>query len=176
MKKILIFIVPLCVAIFASCTQQKGPSEEEIQRRIDAAVKAALAEKPSNTSSSEPSTYNENSSASSTTEYSSSEKKRSSSPVGKYIFSDDYNDYTLIINSDETCQIESNGRTYYGSWDEWCHKSYWIRTSESLWLIVNGKKDLWSPMIDLSLQWMYRDSTPLEAKDPTNRVKLTRIE
>lgn len=176
MKKILIFIVPLCVAIFASCTQQKGPSEEEIQRRIDAAVKAALAEKPSIPSSLESSDYNGSSSASSTTEYSSSEKKRSSSPVGKYIFSDDYNDYTLIINSDETCQIESNGRTYYGSWEEWCHKSYWIRTSESLWLIVNGKKDLWSPMIDLSLQWMYRGSTPLEAKDPTNRVKLTRIE
>lgn len=42
MKKIL--FVSLCVATLMSCGQKQGPSEQEIQERIDAAVKAALEE------------------------------------------------------------------------------------------------------------------------------------
>ncbi len=186
MKKLFYWVLPICVAVFVSCTQQSsGPSEKEIQDRIDAAVKAALAENPSS-SGAEAATSSASSSASSSnyssasadtyTSSSSSERKpNASSPVGEYRFSDDYNDYTLIINADETCQIIGNGETYYGSWDDWCHKSYWIKNSESLYLIINGKKEYCSPMIDLSLQWMYCGSSALEAKDPTKRVKLTRV-
>lgn len=185
MKKLFYLVLPICLAVFVSCTQQSGPSEKEIQDRIDAAVKAALAENPSSsgaeavTSSASNSTSSSNySSASSDTYTSSSSSERkpgSSSPVGEYRFSDDYNDYTLIINADETCQIVGNGETYYGSWDEWCRKAYWIKNSESLYVILNGKKEYCSPMIDLSLEWLYCGSSALEAKDPTKRLKLTRV-
>lgn len=43
MKKIL--FVSLCVATLMSCGQKQGPSEQEIQERIDAAVKEALEER-----------------------------------------------------------------------------------------------------------------------------------
>lgn len=46
MKKIL--FASLCVATLMSCGQKQGPSEQEIQERIDAAVKAALEEKSAN--------------------------------------------------------------------------------------------------------------------------------
>ena len=43
MKKVL--FVSLCVATLMSCGQKQGPSEQEIQERIDAAVKKATEEK-----------------------------------------------------------------------------------------------------------------------------------
>lgn len=185
MKKLFYLVLTICMAVFASCTQQKsGPSEQEIQNRIDAAVKAALAEQ-SSTSGAEDVDHSASSSSYSSdysttsdtyTRTSSSERRpNNSSPVGEYRFSDDYNNYTLIINSDETSKIVGNGETYYGSWSDWCDMAYWIRNSESLYLFVNGKKEYWSPMIDLSLQWMYSGSNELQAKDPTKRVKLTRV-
>lgn len=184
MKKFFYFALTICMAVFVSCTQQKGgPSEQEIQDRIDAAVKAALAEKKSSsdaeaagTSASSSSSSDYSSASDTYTSSSSSERKpNSSSPVGEYRFSDDYNNYTLTINADETSQIVGNGQTYYGSWSDWCHKAYSINNSESLYLIVNGKKQYCSPMIDLSSEWLYLDSSSLKAKDPNKRVKLTRV-
>ena len=43
-------MLSLCVATLMSCGQKQGPSEQEIQERIDAAVKAALEEKSANES------------------------------------------------------------------------------------------------------------------------------
>ncbi|MBQ0050136.1 MAG: hypothetical protein KBT12_07900 [Bacteroidales bacterium] len=180
MKKVFYIALTICMAVFVSCTQQKGgPSEQEIQDRIDAAVKDALAEQASTasasvTSSSFSSDYS-SASDSYTSSSSSESKPNSSSPVGEYRFSDDYNNYTLTINADETSQIVGNGQTYYGSWSEWCGIAYWVQNSESLYLFVNGKKQYCSPMIDLSLEWLYLDSSPLKAKDPNKRVKLTRV-
>ena len=48
MKKVL--LLSLCVATLMSCGQKQGPSEQEIQERIDAAVEAALEEKSANES------------------------------------------------------------------------------------------------------------------------------
>lgn len=181
MKTYLTLFLSLVLASLMSCTQQKGPSEQEVQERIDAAVKKALAEKSASsdteasTCTSESSGNSSSPSTSKNTSTSSSEKRSNSSPVGEYRFSDDYDDYTLIINSDETCQIMSNGKTFYGSWDDWCNKAYWIKNSESLYLTLNGKKEYWSPMIDFALQWMYAGGSAFNAKDPTKRVKLTRV-
>ena len=181
MKKLFCLALLICAAVIVSCTQQKSsPSEQEIQERIDAAVKAALAEQPASTSSTSAPSSSSSSNYSTTSETyttnSSSERKsNSSSPVGEYRFSDDYSEYTLKINGDETTQIVGNGKTYYGSWSEWCHMAYWVKNSESLYLVLNGKREYCSPKIDLSMEWMYCGGTELQAKDPTKRVKLTRV-
>lgn len=47
MRKPFYFALSLCVAMLASCTQKQGPSEQEIQERINAAVKTALEQKDS---------------------------------------------------------------------------------------------------------------------------------
>ena len=50
MKKVL--FTSLCLATLMSCGQKQGPSEKEIQERIDAAVAAALESKQAEETSS----------------------------------------------------------------------------------------------------------------------------
>lgn len=178
MKKYLFFIMPLFVAVVISCTQQKGPTEQDIQARIDSAVAEALAKQSTLTSNSS-SDYSSSGSISdnSTSSSSSSTESTIPSPVGKYTFNDDYNSYTLIINSDESCQIHSDGTTYYGSWREWFDKCYSLEMSDVLHLRVNGNTySCYYPKIDISMQWMYCEIEAWKAKNPNKRVKLEKIE
>lgn len=173
MKKIL--FVSLCVATLMSCGQKQGPSEQEIQERIDAAVEAALRENATTAAEeghsqiSEPAAtnYENNSELSAKT-------GNVATLVGHYTISDDVSSWTVDINQDGSCQFHSNGKTYYGTWNT-MSRYYELDMSDGLYFVVNGKSEYFYGYIDLDCQWLYDVSSSIKAKNPNKRVKLNRV-
>lgn len=175
MKKFL--FLSLCVASLMSCGQKQGPSEQEIQERIDAAVEAALRENATTATEeghsqiSEPAAtnYENNSELSAKT-------GNVATLVGHYTISDDGSSWTVDINQDGSCQFHSNGKTYYGTWEKnTYYDCYKLDMSDGLHFVVNGKSEYYIGYIDLDCQWLYDDNSSFKAKNPNKRVKLNRV-
>lgn len=171
-----------CIVLFTSCVQKQGPTEQEIQDRIDAAVKSALNEKQTEVRNSLNGEVSDEDAQNDGAPNSNNARKTSF--VGVYQFdapiykNGDFSQksvthtWTLSINEDETCKLNSNSATYYGSWYKSVNgMTYNITFSDVLFIDTKGLH----PEVDIECQWFYIDSSAFRAKDPTKRFKLTRI-
>lgn len=122
MRKQCYFALSLFVAMLASCTQKQGPSEQEIQERINAAVKTALEQKDSADAanrenySSEPSTYSSSTSSQASSSSSSSTSESEGSLTEKaYKKGYDYGMQNSHVNEMDWYLDENRGglKSYY---------------------------------------------------------------
>lgn len=168
MKKLFYLGLFLGMVTLMSCGGKQGPSEQEIQERIDAAVKAALQER---TVLSEAVPYSE----SSNSEDIAKQENRGSFLVGKYKFNDDKGVGMLKVKDDGGVEVIYNNETYYGSWkvEDDCYE---IKMADIFWLYIHGEKEpFWYPEIDLDAQWLYEGVAEFNAKSPKGRVKLEKV-
>lgn len=190
MKKVL--FTSLCLATLMSCGQKQGPSEKEIQERIDAAVAAALESKQAEETSSNATTESEETSSSATTESmtTSSSATKSETPTsafGTYEFSDNFNTWALTLNDDETCTIVNKSKggevVAYGSWNHWTYDEkhsamYQCNFNDKVPKVwFKGEGDFYSlsyPVIDVKTMYVYKNLSAWEAKNPQLRLKATK--
>lgn len=179
MKKVL--FTSLCVATLMSCGQKQGPSEKEIQERIDAAVAAALESKQAGETSSSATTE------SMTTSSSATKSETPTSAFGTYEFSDNFNTWALTLNDDETCTIVNKSKggevVAYGSWNHWTYNEkisamYKCKFNDKVPQVwFEGEGDFYSlsyPVIDVKTMYVYKNESAWEAKNPQLRLKATK--
>lgn len=176
-------ILSLCVAALASCTQKQGPSEQEIQERINAAVRTAL--DSANSSKPDDASFSSSSSSSSTSDdftssssSSSSSSASASSYVGTYTVNDGVHTWEIILKSDETCTmgLKGSGSVAYGSWyipyGEDC-ADLCFSDEHPVVFFPGGEERLYGPKIKDG--YFYKDYSSSEAKNPNRRLPITKV-
>lgn len=178
-------ILSLCVAALASCTQKQGPSEQEIQERINAAVRTAL--DSANSSKPDDASFSSSSSSSSTSDdftssssSSSSSSASASSYVGTYTVNDGVHTWEIILKSDETCTmgLKGSGSVAYGSWKIYYGDDYASLSFSDEYPVVffpGGEERLYGPRIRLNDGYFYHNESAVKSKNPKKRLPITKV-
>lgn len=98
--------------------------------------------------------------------------------VGTFKFKDEGFEWKVEFKSDKTCQFTANGNTYYGTWTyiNYSQGEYFsVDMSDHLFLIKNGRRTQYTPVIDVQCKWLYENGSAHRAKNPNKRVELIRV-
>lgn len=169
MKKVSFLCIALCVALLASCAQKQGPSEEEIQKRIDDAVAAKLAELGIDQSNIDATNGN----AETQTKYA-------------YEFAINGISYRLTVDlEEETAQLyvkggyAPDGKTFYGASERYFDKPSVLCTkgfsgADDFDITIKGERSFWENFqyIDTKTNYLYTKIDYFQSKNPDYRIEL----
>lgn len=180
MRKLFYLALSLFVAVLTSCTQRQGPSEQEIQDRINAAVRTAL--DSVNSSNSDDASVSSSSSSNADEVSSSSSSDNASSFVGTYTVNDGVHTWEIVLKSDETCTMGMKGSSNvaYGSWGKYdmydCVGLHFPGENLTVFFPEGEENlNLWIPGIDIKDGYFYKDVSAVQAKNPKKRLAITKV-
>lgn len=107
-----------------------------------------------------------------------SSNPKSESYVGTYEFTDEINNsWVLILNSDETATIGKKGsdKVAYGSIEDWKNGEVWVRFHDEvpmIWFPSGEKPGSQMPLVN---GYLYYNKDSSDAKNPRNRLPVTKI-
>lgn len=176
------FFIALLALAFCGCqnnNKSQQPSEADIEAMINERVAAKLAEQgvESNNVSASASNNNETDVFDSTPTKSSS-KNGHSNAVGEYEFTDEIgNNWKLTLNSDKTATIGIKGADYvaYGSFKLWDDGELWVKFYDEvpkIWFPSGEQRGSQMPLMD---GYIYYNKSSYDAKNPRNRISITKV-